>query len=336
MVPPQEDRPLTSRIVSTLLLALGLLACQSPPVSEDPAEDPPEVAGEVGERGEEPVREPIGPTVAIEAPARGGGASGGKVITIGGEVITSDAVLDALRESDGEVFEKVVQRLMIRSVVRREQAKHGVEVPLALIEADIKADRSKAEKVAQLQYQMTLTKLLEAQGKAMADFDRQAREKAIHLRTLERLVRYEQLTRGLLKVRHIVVKTEAEATGVRDKLIAGADFTVLAKQHSHCPTARYGGVLAMVVPGIYANADHPQVERAIWALQVGDVSPVVKARTGYHIFEGLYRQPPLEGSYRQVAARVEASLKAHAVMREEETWWLDLIRKRYPIQQHFK
>ncbi|MBE1188197.1 peptidylprolyl isomerase, partial [Escherichia coli] len=41
--------------------------------------------------------------------------------------------------------------------------------------------------------------------------------------------------------RHILVKTEAEAAQLKQRLAKGEDFATLAKKHSTCPSGKRGG-----------------------------------------------------------------------------------------------
>ena len=43
--------------------------------------------------------------------------------------------------------------------------------------------------------------------------------------------------------RHILVATEAACTDLKDQIANGADFAVLAQEHSQCPSGAQGGAL---------------------------------------------------------------------------------------------
>ena len=50
--------------------------------------------------------------------------------------------------------------------------------------------------------------------------------------------------------RHILVKTEAQANDLKQKIEGGADFATLAAEHSECPSGqRGGGALGEFGPG---------------------------------------------------------------------------------------
>jgi peptidyl-prolyl cis-trans isomerase C len=84
-----------------------------------------------------------------------------------------------------------------------------------------------------------------------------------------------------------------EKKGARDKadelraeLAKGADFAVLAKENSDCPSSRQGGDLGFITKGKTA----PQFEQAAFALEPGSVSAVVETEFGYHIIKVIERK----------------------------------------------
>ena len=81
----------------------------------------------------------------------------------------------------------------------------------------------------------------------------------------------------------ILVKTQAEADAILQELKAGADFQQLATKKSISPTGAKGGDLGDAYPGDFS----PEFEKAILALKVGEISPVVKTENGFHVFKRL-------------------------------------------------
>lgn len=78
---------------------------------------------------------------------------------------------------------------------------------------------------------------------------------------------------------HILVGTEAEAQALIDELEGGADFAELAREHSTGPSGPNGGQLGWFTEGMMV----PSFEQAIFALEVGEVSPPVETRFGWHV-----------------------------------------------------
>ncbi len=101
--------------------------------------------------------------------------------------------------------------------------------------------------------------------KAAAEADEQRRSSHILLRTGDE-------------------RTEAEAIALLEdigaRIAAGASFAELAETYSEDPgSAQLGGDLGAVGRGIF----DPDFEAALWALEVGQLSPPVKSAFGYHL-----------------------------------------------------
>lgn len=73
-----------------------------------------------------------------------------------------------------------------------------------------------------------------------------------------------------------------EAQQIRNELLAGADFSELAQQHSDDPgSAMLGGELGFMGKGQLV----PEYEAAVLALSKGDISEPVKTEFGYHLIQ---------------------------------------------------
>jgi peptidyl-prolyl cis-trans isomerase C len=78
---------------------------------------------------------------------------------------------------------------------------------------------------------------------------------------------------------HILVETEEEAQVLIEELEGGADFAALAQEHSTGPSGPNGGQLGWFTAGMMV----PPFEEAVFALEVGEVSPPVQTRFGWHV-----------------------------------------------------
>ena len=83
-----------------------------------------------------------------------------------------------------------------------------------------------------------------------------------------------------VKARHILLRTREEADRVLSRLRKGEDFGQLAKDFSiDLPDALEGGSMGIVEKGIVL----PELEKALFSLDEGGISDIVKTRFGYHI-----------------------------------------------------
>lgn len=84
-----------------------------------------------------------------------------------------------------------------------------------------------------------------------------------------------------IKARHILVEKEYEAQDLIRKLGEGSKFEDLAKTFSRCPSSQRGGDLGEFSKGKMV----PAFEEAAFQLKVGETSPPVSTRFGYHLIQ---------------------------------------------------
>ena len=82
---------------------------------------------------------------------------------------------------------------------------------------------------------------------------------------------------------HILVKTEKEAQAAVQRLERGEKFANIASEISLCPSGKRGGDLGTFGRGRMVR----EFEEAAFALQKGQISPIVKTEFGYHIVRRL-------------------------------------------------
>ena len=82
---------------------------------------------------------------------------------------------------------------------------------------------------------------------------------------------------------HILVKTEKEAKAVLERLQKGEKFANIAKEISLCPSKKKGGDLGTFGRGTMVK----EFEKAAFALEKGQISPITKTKYGYHVVKRL-------------------------------------------------
>ncbi|HUQ50329.1 MAG TPA: peptidyl-prolyl cis-trans isomerase [Terriglobales bacterium] len=108
-------------------------------------------------------------------------------------------------------------------------------------------------------------------------------------------------------VRHILVKTEAEALDIKKKLEAGAKFEELAKKHSEDPGSKDNGGL---YKGVVRNQMVPEFDKVAFSLAKGKISDPVKTSFGYHVLRvDAHREAALR-PLEEVKPQLEAGIRA--------------------------
>ena len=119
--------------------------------------------------------------------------------------------------------------------------------------------------------------------------------------------------------RHILIKAEAgadaalkeaarlKAEGLREQLVAGADFAKLAEENSEDPGSKVrGGDLGTFPRGRMVEA----FEETAFSLKPGEISELVETQFGFHIIETLEKQEESVMEKDAVADRIKRKLVA--------------------------
>lgn len=83
-----------------------------------------------------------------------------------------------------------------------------------------------------------------------------------------------------VQARQMLLKSKVEAEKIRQRLLAGENFSGLARQYSLSPDRDQGGSLGLVARGDLP----PEFEQVLFTLKPGDISPVVPSSYGIHLF----------------------------------------------------
>ncbi|OGV78530.1 MAG: hypothetical protein A3K19_17980 [Lentisphaerae bacterium RIFOXYB12_FULL_65_16] len=123
------------------------------------------------------------------------------------------------------------------------------------------------------------------------------------------------------RVAHILVRVgpkdpetkRAEARKKAEALLrraqAGADFALLARENSDCPSKANGGDLGLFTRGQMV----PALERAAETLKPGELSGVVETPMGYHIIRGAERKAATTRPFEAEKERIVETLRQDKV-----------------------
>ena len=126
-------------------------------------------------------------------------------------------------------------------------------------------------------------------------------------------------------MRHILVKTKAEADDLEAQLKNGGDFAALAKKFSQDTGSKAtGGKLTISKGQAVAEFD-----KTAFALKKNEISEPVKTQFGFHIIQALGDVKPAKVTpLKEVRTSIEQELK-QTKKNEAMTAWIDELKDDY-------
>ena len=127
------------------------------------------------------------------------------------------------------------------------------------------------------------------------------------------------------EVRHILVKTKAEAEDLRAQLVNGADFATLAKKFSEDPGSKAAGGKFTVAKGQTV----PPFEKASFSLKTNELSQPVKTQFGFHLVQPIGDVKEAGTTpYQTVREQIKSQLSDEK-RNEVVTDWSEDVAKKY-------
>jgi len=120
-------------------------------------------------------------------------------------------------------------------------------------------------------------------------------------------------------------QAQAQAQEIWKALKGGADFVELAKRHSQGPNAAEGGMMGWVERGRLI----PEIEQAVFALEPGQMSPVVKSALGYHVFRLEEHRPVQAKPIADVQGEIRNALLQEKFQQRYREWIAKLRDRAY-------
>jgi len=125
-------------------------------------------------------------------------------------------------------------------------------------------------------------------------------------------------------VRHILVKTKAEADRIHAQLADGADFAALAKQSSIDPGSKDQGGKLTVSRGQTVKP----FDTAAFALKTNELSQPIKTQYGFHLIQPLAAVKPASVTpFDQVKAQIRTQLTSERKNTAVNEWVSDTEKK---------
>lgn len=241
---------------------------------------------------------------------------------VNGVTIGKDKLYDALVATGGM---ETLDKLINNEIVRQAAEKQGIKVTDADIEKEMESIREgfvteeEFESTlsmygmtleglkSDMSTQVQLRKLFEPQVK-ITDEDIQK----YYDENLESLKTPEQV-----KASHILSATKAEAEAILTELKAGADFAATAKEKStDTVTKDNGGELEMFAKGVNEEA----IDNAVFALEIGEISGVVEASDGFHIYRLTEKQEAVTPTLEEKKEEIREAIMVDQISTLSSDW----------------
>jgi len=122
-----------------------------------------------------------------------------------------------------------------------------------------------------------------------------------------------------------ITAIQKQAGALRDRIIAGEDFSTLAKRYSQGQTAQNGGDLGVFERGALA----PQIEDAVFKLEKGQMTDPIQTKTGFEVIKvvdhfqaGLQPVDKVENEImnKLYTAKMEPALREYLAQLREENY----------------
>lgn len=252
-------------------------------------------------------------------------------------VVISKSNPDELKGKRGvklaaETERQVATDLVKAELMRQQAQKLGVRLPPDEVNRRLEEERQrlgsdqfekelKSQGLTLEQYEKTL------EGKALVDELGKKVSEGVNVSTDEAesyYLTHKDLFGQTLMVhaQHILLDNESQADIVASDAKRGADFATLAKSFSKDEaTASNGGDMGWIEKGTM----EPALEEAVFALQPGQVSDVIRASDGFHVVKVLERREASTPSFSEVAGQAVEML----TNRKKEEVFSDWLRTTY-------
>jgi len=270
------------------------------------------------------------------------------VITVGEREITLEDLKKEIKrmtydmEMTGPLAESALEPLLDRLIERSLMLEYGKEQGIAVSEAEVES----AVKEIRKDYSDKDFQEMLLQGYIdFEDWKDGLRERLFMKKIMEKVsedmkaVSFQEIKAyydenpeefkqpAMVRFRQIVTSTQEEAEAFLNRLREGEDMADLA-----ATTARKPGMEAVgEATWIAGDSLESSMKKAVFSLEVGEISGVVKTPYGFHVFEVLEKRPEGMKTLPEALAQIEAKLSCQRKEAFYRKWVRDL-RETFPVQ----
>jgi foldase protein PrsA len=255
------------------------------------------------------------------------------IAKINGEAISKDELYDVMVEQYGVA---TVEQLIADKIVASEAKKQKITITVDELNKEV--DKLKESYGGEGVFNQVLESnntTLDVLKEDLSNYLtlRKLLESQIEITDEELMAYFEENKDSLgeaeqVKASHILVKDEALATEIKQKLADGADFAELAKEYSTDEGSKEnGGELGFFARGTMVT----EFEDAAFTLPINQISDPVKSDYGYHIIKVEEKKEAKVANYEDSKASIKETL-IEQKMDSEYSIWLEEKKKDYDIE----
>jgi parvulin-like peptidyl-prolyl isomerase len=270
----------------------------------------------------------------VVAPDGAGAAGDLPVALVDGATVHAGEVYRLLLLSLPDETQNAARQLVVDRVAAAEAAAASIEVPAAAVDRELErvlGEQDRKVRESSKGKQDLATYVQQTYSLDKAAYAELVRGTVARSLLLERVVLLELSKHPRTQLRLIRVKERPLAEEIRKKVVQGADFATLARQHSEDGSARDGGLY----PPLPSDLPSPLFARTE-GLKGGDVGEVEEVSTNdgprFRIVQVLTRLPAEAGSWTERGAGIDKVLDGRALSPLELEAWMHVMETRHPIR----
>lgn len=256
---------------------------------------------------------------------------------------------EALRQNKEAFLQRLIDQMLIEREIKK--AEPGIGQVSDEEVMSVIGDMLSRNKVSMDEY----LKKLSAEGSTLEEIKKDVRRQLMRMRLLRRevqsriLVTDEEIGRyydehredyegkEAVRIRQIFLPAPAHADEnirqnarqlafqLRDRILGGEPFEMIAAQYSRAPGADQGGDTGFIEKGIIL----PEVEQVAFSLEIGRMSEVIESEVGMHLIQVTDRRGAGLKPITDVRNEIKAKIEDEKVSKKYDEWIEDIRKKSF-------
>ena len=256
---------------------------------------------------------------------------------------------EALRQNKEAFLQRLIDQMLIEREIKK--AEPGIGQVSDEEVMSVIGDMLSRNKVSMDEY----LKKLSAEGSTLEEIKKDVRRQLMRMRLLRRevqsriLVTDEEIGRyydehredyegkEAVRIRQIYktapasadesirLKARQLAGQLRDRILRGEPFEMIAAQYSRAPGADQGGDTGFIEKGIIL----PEVEQVAFSLEIGRMSDVIESEVGMHLIQVTDRRGAGLKPITDVRNEIKAKIEDEKVSKKYDEWIEDIRKKSF-------